>query len=170
MTVEMGDHDATPTLRQRFAGISVSWAVRLMNYVSDDAYGRYDRRAARLSLYGESEHAGDAFKRGRDVSSLTSIAMLGPLLPIMGLMMIASTVAALAAEVMALPLTLLAFGATLYGLVNVVALQGLSQKINVLDHTTEPAPDAVDELKERYVDGEIDESELGERAAEVWER
>jgi uncharacterized membrane protein len=66
--------------------------------------------------------------------------------------------------------TLLAFIATFYALVNVVALQGLSQKISVVDHTTEPAPDAVDELKERYVAGEIDDTELEREAAEVWER
>jgi hypothetical protein len=46
----------------------------------------------------------------------------------------------------------------------------LTSKIDVLDHTTEPAPEELDELKAEFVDGEIDEQELDERAAEVWER
>jgi uncharacterized membrane protein len=40
---------------------------------------------------------------------------------------------------------------------------------DVIDHTTEPAPDAVDELKDRYVAGDLDDAELEREAAEVWE-
>lgn len=170
MTVEMGDHDATPTLRQRFAGISVAGAVELMNKVSDDAYGRYHRGDARLSLYGESEHAGDAYKRGRDVASVTSIAMLGPMVPALPLAMVAEMVLAVGAEGASVLAALLAFGVTFYAMVNALAMVGLTKKIGVVDHTTEPAPDAVDELKERYVAGEIGDSELEREAAEVWER
>jgi uncharacterized membrane protein len=35
---------------------------------------------------------------------------------------------------------------------------------------SERAADELDTLREQYVDGEIDEQELGERAGEVWER
>lgn len=170
MTAEMGNHSATPTLRERFAGISVVGAVALMNYVGDEAYGRYDRATARLSLYGESEDAGDEYERGRDVSAVTSIAMLGPVVPVMALVGLSSVITAVAGEVVALPLTLVAFISCVWALANVIALQGLEQKIGVVDHTTPPAPDALDELQREYVDGEIDEAELDERAAEVWDR
>lgn len=170
MTAEFGDHDATPTLRQRFAGISIVGAVALVNYVSDDAYGRYDRDTARLSLYGESEDAGDGFQRGREVSDIASIAMLGPLLPVMLLLGFSGGLAELVGPLVALPVSVLGFVSGVYALANVGGLMGLTTKISVVDHTTEPAPDALDDLQQQYVDGEIDEQELNERAAEVWQR
>lgn len=170
MTAEMGNHSATPTLRQRVAGISVVGAVAVMNYLSDDSYGRYDRATARLSLYGESEDAGDEYERGRDVSAVTGIAMLGPVLPCLALLYLGRVITAVFGPVVALPVMLVGAIITLYAMFNVVALQGLGQKIGVVDHTTPPAPDALDELQREYVDGEIDEAELDERAAEVWDR
>jgi len=170
MTAEMGDHDATPTLRQRFAGISVAGAVALMNYVSDDAYGRYDRDTARLSLYGESENAGDAYERGRAVSSMTTVAVFGPMLPALALAVLADVMITAGGETAALLPWLLGLSVTSYAVTNAFGMIGLTQKIGVVDHTTEPTPDALDDLQRQYVDGEIDEQELDERAAEVWER
>jgi len=170
MTTEMGPRDGDLCWRHRLAGYSVKGAVAFMNGVSDDARGRYDRVKGLLSLYGESDHAGDAFVRGRHVSAVTSIAMLGPILLIM-LCLVAGAVtqALFGAAVAAVPMTL-GFVLNVAALINAVALLGLSKHIGVIDHTTEPAPDALDDLQQQYVDGEIDESELGERAAEVWER
>jgi len=170
MTTEFGDHDAALTLRQRFAGISIVGAVALVNYISDDAYRKYDRQRARLSVYGESENAGDGFQRGREVSDIASIAMLGPVLPTMLLLVFSGGVAELVGPLVALPVSVLGFVSGVYPLANVGGLMGLTTKISVVDHTTAPTPEALDDLQQQYVDGEIDEQELDERAAEVWQR
>jgi hypothetical protein len=170
VTTEMGPRDGDVSWRHRLAGYSVKGAVAFMNAASDNAHGRYDRAKALVSLYGESEDAGDAFVRGRSVSALTSIAMLGPILLIM-LCLVAGAVtqALFGAAIAAIPMTV-GFVVNVLALINAAALLGLTKHIGVIDHTTEPAPDELDELKGEFVDGEIDEAELGERAAEVWER
>jgi uncharacterized membrane protein len=166
----MGPRDGDLSWRHQLAGFSVEGAVAIMNAASDDARGRYNRAKGLLSLYGESDDAGDVFVRGRQVSAVTSIAMLAPLLLVVLCLLLGSATQALFGPTVAtIPLGV---GFLLNGaaVINAFALIGLSQEIGVVDHTTEAAPDAVDELKERYVAGEIDDAELEREAAEVWER
>ena len=121
-------------------------------------------------MYGESEDAGDAFVRGRHVSAVTSIAMLGPILLIMLFVLAGGVTQALfGAAVATVPMGI-GFIVNVAALINAAAMIGVTQEIGVIDHTTEPAPEELDALKDQFVDGEIDEQELGERAAEVWER
>jgi len=169
MTTEMGDHDADPTIRQQVAGYSVVVAVKLMNHVSDDAYGRYNRHEARLSLYGESEDAGDAYERGRSVSAVTSIAQMWPGFVMVLMAVLGAPVAAAGGVLVSSVVTFVMLAVTLFAAGNSLGIIGLTKKIGVVDHTTEPTPDAVDELKERYVAGDLDDAELEREAAEVWE-
>ena len=170
MTTDMGPRDGELSWRHQLAGFSIKGAVALMNAVSDDARGRYNASKGLLSLYGESEDAGDAFVRGRHVSAVTSIAMLGPILLIMLFVLAGGVTQALfGAAVATVPMGI-GFIVNVAALINAAAMIGVTQEIGVIDHTTEPAPEELDALKDQFVDGEIDEQELGERAAEVWER
>ena len=166
----MGPRDVELGWIERFAGISVDAVVQLTNLISDSARGRYDRDRAVLTISGESEHAGDRFARGRAVSLLTMIPMLAWMAVTVVLLGLGGVTTTALGETVAFVPLVLTVVTSITGLITVHGASSLQDKISVVDHTTEPTPDALAELQQQYVDGEIDEAELAERAAEVWER
>ena len=166
MTTEMGPRDVDLGPKERFAAQFIRGWAWVVGYVSDDAVPRFNPDTATLSISGESDEQGDAFARGRTVAQLTSlnqVAMMG-VIGMCGMSLIGAAVTMSAGTAtLAVLLAAVAF-------VSYIGSIELTSKIDVLDHTTEPAPEELDELKAEFVDGEIDEQELDERAAEVWER
>jgi len=169
MTTEMGPRDVDLTLSERVAAHGTRYTTRLVASTQDDLSIRFTPSTATLSLSGESEHRGDAFNRGLLVAS---VCMVNIMLAF-GAVGIAGEAMTAAAEVSQwlglvsiVPFVLVATVGLVFGL----GSAGLLFEIDVIDHTTEPAPDAVGELKERYVAGDLDDAELEREAAEVWER
>ena len=169
MTTEMGPRDVDLSLSERFAAHGTRYTTRLLSSMGDDVSLRFTPSTATLSVSGESEDSGDAYRRGILVSTVYMLNLLfGLALALMPLDVISA-----AAEVgpwLMLAATGPALFVTSVGLVFAMGTAGLITQTDVIDHTTEPAPDAVDELKERYVAGDLDDAELEREAAEVWER
>jgi uncharacterized membrane protein len=154
---------------ERFAARITEYVTPLVSALSDDLAARFDGQHATLSLSGESEYSGNAFNRGL----LVGLVYLFDILLAVATFSVVAGGTKAAIEIgpwvgLAALVPFLFTAAAM--LVLVVGAAGLLFKTNVVDHTTEPAPDELDALREQYVDGEIDEQELGERAGEVWER
>jgi len=165
MTTEMGPRDVDLTLVERFAGHGVRFWAWVASLDEDDPNVRFDPTTATVRVTGESEYSGDAFARARAATTLTVMNVVISLSLVAAITMAPMPGGALLAPYAILSLTAMSvLGAIGYGSASLI------DKINVIDHTTEPAPEELDELKAEFVDGEIGEEELGERAAEVWER
>jgi len=167
MTTEMGPRDVDLGLREQFAGNFIRFWAWAVGVVSDDVDLRFRVPTATLFLSGESEHSGDEYERGGLAATLVSVnevAMMG-VLAYCGM-----GITSLAAAPGGVIIPLLLFTVACVASVSLTGSASLTSSINVVDHTTEPAPEKLDELKAEFVDGEIGEEELGERAAEVWER
>jgi uncharacterized membrane protein len=54
--------------------------------------------------------------------------------------------------------------------VSFIGSASVASKIDVVDHTTEAPPDAIDELQQQYVAGDIDADELERQAEAVLRR
>lgn len=168
MTTEIGprDDDADDLdVFERLAARSTSLFVDvLVAMYPGKGSLRFNADTATLSIGGESERHGDAFARGQLVASLL---MANALLPVGALILLGDVMNAagpsLALVIMA-PFTALA----LFSMMMLTGSMGLFDKVDVIDHTTAPAPDAIDDLEAAYLADKIDEEELGERAAEVW--
>jgi len=165
MTAEMGPRDVDLTLVERLAGHGVRFWAWVASLDDDDPNVRFDPTTATVRVTGESEYSGDPFARARAATTLATLNIVITLS-----LVAAITMAPLPSGVLLAPYAVLSLsfmllcGAIGYGSASLI------DKINVVDHTTEPAPDALDDLQQQYVDGEIDEEQLDERAAEVWER
>jgi len=167
VTTEMGPRDDDElTVSERAAGRMMDYIVRAFDHSIDDGAIRFNPETATLSLSGESERPGDRFSRGKIVAALCMGTALLSMMPLF-----------FVAELMAVGNPYLAaLGCLLTAVCGVSAIfitsgaTDLINKVTVYDHTTEPAPDALDDIQQQYVDGEIDEEQLGERTAEVWER
>jgi len=168
MTAEMGPRDVDLGWTERLAGRAIAPLVALFNYIVDGPTVRYRSRTATVALSGESEHPGDGFNRGILVSLLLFSNILAWLMPMLVLSDTIQQTAAGSPVFWVASALMLPVGA--FSLLNLFGTMGLLMKTDVVDHTTEPAPDALDDLQQQYVDGEIDEEQLGERTAEVWER
>jgi len=165
MSAEMGPKDdAELTLSERTAALLLKGIVRVFDHGLDDKSMRFNPVTATLSLSGESERPGDRFSRGKIVAMLcltTALVSVAPVFFVGELMAVSNPYIA-------------AVGALLTGVCGVAAIfitsgaTDLIDKVTVYDHTTEPAPDAVEDLKERYMNDEIDDAELEREAAEVW--
>ena len=168
MTVEMGPRDVDLSLDERFAA-RITQHVTPLTGLSDSVSVRFDPRRATLSLSGESEYTGDEFKRGLLVALVylfnVMLAVCTILLTAEAAEFAAETSPVLGAAAL-VPFLFL----SLTGITFAFGSLGLMFKTDVIDHTTEPAPEEIQDLKEQFVGGEIDKDELGERAAEVWER
>jgi len=165
----MGPRDVDLTFTERFAAHGTKYLIGIVSGLSDTVSLRFDPRRATVSLSGESEYSGQPFNRGL----LVGMVYLVNLLLSMSAIGLASEAATAAADI-GPALTAAVFVQSLFvsgvSIIFAVGSIGLMWKTDVIDHTTDPAPDEIQELQEQFVDGEIDEAELGERAAEVWER
>ncbi|RAW44085.1 hypothetical protein DQW50_16310 [Halorubrum sp. 48-1-W] len=170
MTTEFGPRDERPSVLGKTAGLLIVGAVRIMNAVGDGVRMRYDRSTARLSITGESEYSGDEFARGQLVLSVIFCAMVLPVVALIALRIGAIGLFELFGESVAYLLFLVATAVSLFSIPGMIGLYSVADQISVVDHTTEPAPDALDDVKERYQNGDIDEEELEREAAEVWDR
>jgi hypothetical protein len=118
-----------------------------------------DHERQEIVLRGESEHAGDAFARGFALGGLEALAMVWSLVGV-----IFFTLAAVG-DVAPVVMLLLALGCGL----SAFTIPGSLATYSVVDLTTEPPDDRLDDLAERFLAGEIDETELEEEADKVVE-
>jgi len=167
MTTEMGPRDVDLSWYERLSARAIKYISVVFGTFDSGSRVHFRPETATISITGESEQAGEPYQRGILVTLLFMINVFIWLLPVellnalgqqagSGPVLWASTAALI-------PLML-------FIIVNALGTLTLLTKTDVVDHTTEPAPEELDDLQQQYVDGEIDESELGERAAEVWER
>ena len=127
----------------------------------------FDRQNLRLSMHGESEHSGDGYNRGQIVALLGVLNSFLGIVPIVLLGELTSVLGESVAPLLLLPMTLAAF----FGIWTVTGSMELADEIEVVDHTTEPLPDDLDDLKQQFVDGDLDDTEfeaqLEDRLTEV---
>ena len=142
MSVEMGPRDVDLELKEQFAAQFVRLWAWVVGVVSDDVTLRFCASTATLFVTGESAHSGDAFVRGRYAMSMVSVNMVT-----MMAVLAYCGIAVVALRGVAYP-GLIAGAALLTACVAFVSLIGsaaLASKIDVVDHTTEAPPDAIDE-------------------------
>lgn len=165
MTAEMGQRDVDLGLKERFAAQFIRFWAWVVSLIADDVHIRFEPTTATLSLTGESEHSGDRYARGRLAAtfvSLNELAMMSVLAySAMGMMTLPATPITAVIAVVVLVTACVACVSLLGG-------ASLTSKIDVIDHTTAPTPDAIDDLEAQYMADEIDEQELEDRTAEVW--
>jgi len=168
MTAEFGPRDErVASLPERLAAVSISLLTRFTNWKSLEQMDlRFRSDSATFVVSGESEQSGERYSRGISVGVTCLFAGLVPVLAVL-------SVGPAAIDVLEpfrpLGEVLLLFS-FVFALVNLFGVFGVLTKIDVIDHTTEPEPEAVAELREQFVDGEIDERELAARVEEVLER
>jgi len=131
-----------------------------------DQQWRFDREKIRLSVHGESEYSGDAYSRGQVVNTLWFLNSLLPVLLVTLLSFIRPPVGSVLFWAVGGSLVLLA----LFACANVLGSVDLSSEIQVIDHTTESTPEAVADLQEQYVDGNLDGDEFEARVEAVIDR
>jgi len=115
----------------------------------------------RLSLHGESEHAGDGFRAGVIACLYT---LFTPLLGLLGAILLGDFASLLSGTILHLPSLLLLLA---YAFVFLFSMRGIGARLTTLevfDHTTEKVEnEAVEQLKESYANNEINQDELDER-------
>lgn len=142
----------------------------LANRALADQDWRFDREKLRLSVSGESEHSGDPFTRGRIVNTLWYLNSMLPL-PVVSVIGLLATPEAGAPSGIAVGVASVLFLGTAVGaMVNVTGSVDLASETQVVDHTTEPEPDAVATLREQYVDGDVDTETFEARVEEAIDR
>lgn len=138
--------------------------------VGGDGRYRFDRHALRLSIHGESENAGDEFSRGRLAGALVPLVQMGSLVGSavvsVGLLGLATVIGEAAAR----PLAVLSLLGPLTSYGAIIGCWWLSDAISIVDHTTEPRPEVLDELEQRFVDGDLTEQELEQQVEQVIDR
>ena len=142
MSVEMGPRDVDLKLKEQFAGQFIRLWAWVVGVVSDDVTYRFRASTATLFVSGESEHTGDPFVAGRFAESIASVNMVA-----MMAVLAYCGIAVVSLRGVAYP-GLIAGAALLTACVAFVSLIGsasVASKIDVVDHTTEAPPDAVDE-------------------------
>ena len=158
MTAEFGPRDVELSFMEGVAAHATRYSTRLFSHMVNVRL-RFNPERATLSLSGESQHPGDGFNLGLLVALvylLNLIWSMGVALVAAEAVSVGASIDPIAAAVIGIPALFVIVGSILVGLGSI----SLIQKTDVIDHTTEPLPEALDELQQEYVDGEIDESEL----------
>jgi hypothetical protein len=169
MTVQTFGPDTTLDelgLSERLASWLFAAWFPVANRTLADQEWRFDREKLRLSVRGESEHSGDPFTRGRIVNTLWYLNSFIPILPFGFVTALTEPPAGVLFPIATAGVLLLAVGTFL----NVTGSVDLASETQVVDHTTEPEPDAVATLREQYVDGEVDTATFEDRIEEVIDR
>jgi len=166
MTAEFGPRDVELGWKERFAGRMASAVCRLLDSEIDDKSVRFNPDTATLTVAGESEHSGDALRHGTYLGALflftNTIAWA-----IMPLLYALTGTGSFIVDTVVL-FAIITTSVVVYA--NMAGSFNLLTKTDVIDHTTEPEPEALAELREQFVDGEIDERELAARVEEVMTR
>jgi len=166
MTEEFGPLDADSrdvgSLSDRVSGWLL-WIVVSAVPDQETSSLSYDMQHNRLSLHGESERAGSAYRVGR-IAALTEI--LTVLVSLVPFLIVGVAHSAAMGTVLEWPLlaVLAAMGSGI-----IFAFGGISDRataMTVYDHTTEPTPET-DDLAQQYVDGEIESVDELETKAEA---
>ena len=168
MTAEFGPRDVELGLMERVAAHATRYTTCVTANVVNISL-RFNPKRATLTLSGESQHPGEGFNRGLLVGFVYLLNLMLSLcvaLVAANAMSVGASIGPIAATVIGSIALFVFAGSVLVGLGSV----SLIHKTDVIDHTTHPEPDAIDEVREAYLDGEIDEAELEARSAEVWER
>ena len=139
--------------------------LSLLPRTGDVTFG-FDRQKLRLSIHGESEHSGDAYNRGQIVALLGALNVFISILPIMLIGGLTSVLGESVAPLLLGPMTIAAF----FAIWTVTGSMELTDEIEVLDHTTEPLPDDLDDLKQQFVDGDLDDNEFEAAVEQVIDR
>jgi len=153
-------------LSERLASWLFARWFPLANRALADQEWRFDREKLRLSVRGESEYSGDAYSRGRVVNTLWYLNSFIWILPFGFVTALTEPPAGVLFPIASAAVLLLAVGTFL----NVAGSTDLARETQVVDHTTEPTPDAISDLQAQYVDGEVDTDTFEERVGEVIER
>ena len=160
MTVEIGplddDEPDTDSLSWLISGKLLSVSVRLWRGLGADSI-RYDDEKNRLSIRGESDRAGCQFRGGYLIGLVSVMAVLQAVMVAVLFGHIGSLSESFIFHTVMLLLMLAVALPTL------VSLDGLGERMRsmtVYDHTTEPLPDDLDDLKQQFVDGDLDDSEF----------
>jgi len=157
MSTEFGplDSDGEDSgLSWRLAGASIATFVTGMQLLGLST--RYDRVQNRYSLHGESDRAGSPLRAGVLMGLVPAMTLVTWLT--IGLLILQAQSFAVGTVF----LTLLSSLVVVWGIIGLVMIDGLGERMTsatVTDHTTEPVDDC-DDLKQRYLSGEIDEREL----------
>ena len=167
---EMSDLSKRERLKELW-GRPMFWVVtKLLNQVSDEKTYRYDLDNNRISVSGVSETPGDVAGHNRGVGLM---AATGVMLSMMFTMLIIVPM-----QSWGPPSGMLDAGVRLFLLACATgcilmasATASTALACEVVDHTTEPLPDDLDDLKQQFVDGDLDDSEfeaqLEDRLTEV---
>jgi len=171
MTAEHGplaEDESKREIGWHISGMMVSSVVQVFRLRTNSI--RYDRHKNRISLHGESQNPGSPYKAG----------VIAALVPLSAFMMYIGV----AAMFWQLPNALSSYSEVLSGAVGglylgivitlvtcTIPLLERIKQMSVVDHTTEPLPDDLDDLKQQFVDGDLDDSEfeaqLEDRLTEV---
>ena len=166
MTAEFGPRDVDLGWKERFAAHIASAVCRLTNSDLDDKSVRFNPETATLTVAGESEHSGDALHRGKYVGGLFLFTNTITWMILVLLNALSGTGSFIVDT--ALLIGIIATSVVIY--VNMSGSFNLLTKTDVIDHTTEPEPEALAELESQFVDGEIEQGELEARVEEVMQR
>ncbi len=171
MTVEHGplfDDTHEENFSWWLSGKMISSLVALFHFAG--ASIRYDTRANRLSLYGESENAGSPKKAGFLTGFIGTFSLFTYFV-VMASVAVTGHIVADYSVLLALPFTLSVICICLLLGISVEGHGKRMKQMTVVDHTTEPLPDDLDDLKQQFVDGDLDdeefEAQLEDRLTEV---
>ena len=137
--------------------VMVLFAVldRLMQWQNTGKRLSYDYQHRRLRVSGESENSGETVPRIRALYGILNLHTY--------IWMVVFAITVYAGTMLSVEGTLLAaaVGAVLWVCLGmVVGAKAAINRTEIIDHTTEPLPDDLDDLKQQFVDGDLDDSEF----------
>jgi len=139
--------------------------------VGEDQHWRYRIKENRLSVSGESENPGDVAALNRTIGLFATIGTLLAMVCAHFVLLFANGLDPASAGMLATVghLGLIASGTVIVGMACGTTITALGCEL--VDHTTEPLPDDVDELSEQFTNGDLDqhefEAQLEDRLTEV---
>jgi len=172
MTSEFGplnpeNHDPTSGVTGWLADKMVAATVRGYTHFLDSSI-RYDATQNRLSLHGESEHAGEGFAVGVIATLVVVSAGVLSSLPIV----VAGELSMFLERPMPSLVAVMALAGVAWATINVFEeIMNRVTSIEVYDHRTVAHDDErIEELADGYVDGELDREEFAAEVETVFER
>lgn len=165
--LDSGDHAPSGGVTGWLADTMVAATVRGYTHFLDDNI-RYDATQNRLSLHGESEHAGEGFA----VGMLTTLVIVSAGVVFFLPMVVIGEVSMLFERPIPALLAVMGLIGVAWATTNVFEeIMDRASSIEVYDHRTAPHDDdRIDELADNYVDGDLDREEFAAEVETVFER